>query len=86
MKERYAAITVGSRWALAWKHPHRIEATIVAFEQDVLIAEVDHRCPITCYLQQMRTTLPLHGMVRYTYREFAKMFVPMVEDAIALSG
>lgn len=32
----------------------------------------------------MRGTLPIEGRVRYRYDDFATLFVPMAEDALAL--
>jgi hypothetical protein len=77
-------ISVGSRYSLAWKHPHRLEATVTALEPDHVLAQVDHRCGFACYLQQARGTLPIEGEMRYRYADFALLFVPMAEDAIAL--
>lgn len=78
-------IRLGSRWSLAWKHPHRIEATIVALEESAVLCAVVHRCGPECELLQMRATLPIEGEVRYRYADFARIFVPMAE-AIALPG
>jgi hypothetical protein len=77
-------MNVGQRFTLAWKHPHRVECEIVALESDAVVVESVHRCPPTCYLQQKRTTLPLEGEKRFTYRDFAALFVPLNADAIAL--
>lgn len=77
-------IAVGSRWSLAWKHPHRLEATVTALEQDHVVAEVDHRCGFSCYLMGKRVTLPIEGTMRYRYADFSALFVPMADDAIAL--
>ena len=77
-------MNVGERYTLAWRHPHRVDATIIALEADYIVADVDHRCPITCEMQQMRATLPMHGRFKYAYDDFAKLFVPLNPDAIAL--
>lgn len=79
-------IAVGSRWALAWRHPHRIEATVIALEAEYVVADVVHRCPPTCELLQMRATLPIEGRLRYTYAAFDRLFERMAEGAIALPG
>ena len=76
-------ISIGSRWSLAWKHPHRLEATVTALEPDYIVCEVDHRCGFACYLKASKTT-PIEGEMRYTYADFAKLFVRMNPDAIAL--
>ena len=76
-------MNIGERYSLKWKHPHRIEAVITQFEQDHVVVEVDHRCPFSCYLQAMRTTLPVHGIMRYRYPEFAQLFEKM-SDGIPL--
>lgn len=77
-------IQVGSRWTLAWKMPHRIEATITDLERDYVVVDAVHRCPPTCRLLQMRATLPIEGLMRYTYGDFAALFLPLNADAIAL--
>lgn len=77
-------IAVGLRYSLAWKHPHRIEAVPIELTQDHVLCEVEHRCPPTCPLLQMRQALPIEGRMKYDYAAFATMFVPMAEDAIAL--
>jgi hypothetical protein len=77
-------IAVGTRWSLAWRHPHRLEAVVTALEPDHVLCEVDHRCGFACYLKGMRGALPIEGPMRYKYDDFAKLFVPMAEDAIAL--
>ncbi len=75
---------VGETYELAWRWPHRLTATIVELTQDHIVADAVHRCPITCYLQQMRNTLPLDGTVRYDYRFFSDVFVRVPEGAIPL--
>lgn len=77
-------MNVGQRFSLAWKHPHRIEATITGFEPDYVVVEAEHRCPATCKVQQMRTTLPIYGEMRFRYADFAELFLPLNVDAIAL--
>lgn len=78
-------ISVGSRWTLAWKLPHRIECEVLELGPDGVIVEAKHRCGFDCYLQQMRTTLPIEGRLRYHYDDFAKLFQRM-SDGIALAG
>lgn len=75
---------IGERYALAWKHPHRLEATIVALEPDYVVCEVDHRCGFHCYLKAMKTTLPLDGMQKYRYADFVQLFVRIPDGSIAL--
>lgn len=77
-------IQIGSRWTLKWRHPHRLEAVVTALEPNYVVCEVDHRCPFSCYLQGMRNTLPMEGTMRYSYGDFAELFVPLNADAIAL--
>lgn len=78
-------MNVGEKYTLAWKMPHRIECEIVAFEPDYVVFEAQHRCaPTKCKLQAMRTTLPIHGEMRFRYDDFAKLFVQLNADAIAL--
>jgi hypothetical protein len=77
-------IAVGSRWSLFWKAPHRLEATVTSLEADHVVAQVDHRCGFACALKAMSNTIPIEGELRYTYADFAKLFVPMADDAIAL--
>ena len=77
-------MNVGQCFSLKWKHPHRLEARIMELRENDLVCDVDHRCPPTCELQQMRTNLPLHGILVYRYDDFAQMFQPMAEDALAL--
>lgn len=80
-------IQTGQKYALRWQFPHRIDATVVALEQAEVVCEVTHRCdPMRCYLAQMRRSLPIDGELRYRYPDFAKLFEPMAEDAIALPG
>ena len=79
-------MNVGQKFSLRWKHPHRIEATITELRQNDLVAEVDHRCPPSCFLQASRSTLPIHGTLVYRYEDFANLFQPMAEDALALPG
>lgn len=75
---------MGETFTLAWKHPHRIECVITALEPDVVVVDAVHRCPMTCKILQMRQTLPLEGTMRFAYRDFAKLFLPLNADAIAL--
>ena len=77
-------MNTGERYTLAWKLPHRIECEIVELERDYVVVQALHRCPFTCYLIQMRKTLPIEGRLRYTYYDFAKLFVRLNPDAIAL--
>lgn len=77
-------MNVGDRYSLAWKHPHRIEATIVALGERFVECDVEHRCGIECEIKQRKATLPIEGRMTYLYHEFADMFVPMAQDAIAL--
>jgi hypothetical protein len=77
-------IHVGDKYTLAWKLPHRVECEIIELQCDYVIVEAVHRCPITCYLVQMRQTLPIEGRMRYRYPDFAKLFLPLNADAIAL--
>lgn len=77
-------MNIGDKFTLAWKMPHRIECTITAFEADYIVVQADHRCPMRCELQGMRTTLPIHGEMRFRYSDFAKLFVQLNVDAIAL--
>lgn len=79
-----AAVNVGERFSLAWKHPHRIEATIVELGPDRVLVESVHRCPPTCYVLQMRATLPIEGRMAFRYEDFDKLFQPMNTQAIAL--
>ena len=37
-------IPVGSRWALMWKAPHRIELEVIELTADVVVVESVHRC------------------------------------------
>lgn len=78
-------MNLGERYSLAWKAPHRIEATITAFEPDYVVVNADHRCPPTrCKLQGLRDALPIHGELRFRYADFAQLFLPLNADAIAL--
>ena len=77
-------MNVGQRFALKWKHAHRLEAEILALEPQYVVCEVEHRCPPTCEMLQRRQTLPIEGRVSYLYREFSEMYEPMAEGAIAL--
>ncbi len=79
-------MNVGERYSLAWKHPHRIECEIVALERDHVVVDAVHRCPPTCGILQMRATLPIEGRMRYGYPDFAKLFIRLNPDAIALSA
>jgi hypothetical protein len=77
-------MNVGERYSLAWKHPHRLEATIIALEADHVVCKVDHRCSFACYLAGMKNTLPIEGRLPFTYHDFDKLFLPLNADAIAL--
>lgn len=77
-------MNVGERYTLFWKAPHRIECEIISLEHDGVKVEAVHRCPITCYLVQMRQTLPLEGPLTFSYADFTKLFLPLNRDAIAL--
>lgn len=77
-------VNIGEKFTLAWKHPHRIECEIVALENGYVCVEAVHRCPVTCKIIQMRETLPIEGVMRFTYGDFAELFVPLNADAIAL--
>lgn len=80
-------IQVGQTFSLGFQLAHRIEATVIELRDQDVVAECVHRCvPTSCYLQAERTTLPLHGTIKYPYDFFAKYFVPMADDAIALAG
>lgn len=75
---------IGRRFSLRWKYRHRIEATVAALEADYLVCDVTHRCGFGCELSSMKS-LGLNGEVRYRYDDFAMLFQPMAEDAIALT-
>jgi hypothetical protein len=78
-------VNVGERYSLTYKQYHRVEAEIVELTPDYVIVDAVHRCPPTCYLLQMRKTLPIEGRRQnYTYRDFAKLFTRLNPDAIAL--
>lgn len=78
-------IAVGQTWSMRWSMPHRLEVTIIELQQDVIVCETVHRCkPMDCMLQTMRKTLPIHGRMKYEYRDFARWFLPINRDAIAL--
>ena len=79
-----AAVNVGERFSLAWKHPHRIECEVVELGPDRVIVEATHRCGFDCYLQQMRATLPIEGRMAFSYQDFDKLFVRINTSAIAL--
>ena len=76
-------MNIGERYALAWKHPHRLEATVVELQADRIVADVVHRCLPTCEVLQMRQTLPIEGRLSYSYGDFAKLFQRM-SDGIPL--
>ena len=77
-------MNVGDRYSLAWKHPHRIEATIIRVDDATVVANVDHRCEDgVCYLSVLMAALPIHGLISYKRREFEALFQPMC-DAPAL--
>lgn len=78
-------MNIGERYALAWKLPHRIEATVVALEPDHVVVESVHRCPVTCRILQMRQTLPIEGELRFKYADFGLLFVRIPDGAIALT-
>ena len=76
---------IGEKYAMRWKYPHRLEVTVLELRDEYLIAETVHRCPVvSCYLQTMRNTLPIHGRQRYEYPAFAKLFQPIPEGSIPL--
>ena len=77
-------MNVGERYALAWKAPHRIECEIVELGADTVTVEAVHRCPVTCYLLQMRATLPIEGRLRFRYADFASLFLKLNTDAVPL--
>lgn len=80
-------MNIGQRFSLAWKAPHRIEATITSFEPDYVVVHADHRClPHRCKLQGLRESLAIHGEMRFRYADFAQLFLPLNDDAIALAG
>lgn len=76
-------MNIGERFTLAWKHPHRIECEITALEQDRVVVNAVHRCPVTCELLQMRATLPIEGRMAFRYQDFDKLFQRM-SDGIPL--
>lgn len=75
---------IGEKYTLIWKAPHRLECEIVALENGYVLVDAVHRCPPTCKLLQMRATLPIEGLMRYTYGDFAQLFLPLNANAIAL--
>ena len=77
-------MNVGERYSLAWKFPHRIEVIITDLGADRILVEAVHRCPPTCKLLQMRTTLPIEGEMKYRYGDFHALFLPLNDAAIAL--
>jgi hypothetical protein len=77
---------VGEKYTLAWKMPHRLECEIIELARDGVIVEAMHRCPISCYLMQMRRTLPIEGRMTYRYKDFAQLFVRIPEGSIPLAG
>lgn len=77
-------MNVGEKYSLSWKMPHRLECEIVELAPDGVIVDAVHRCGFDCYLVQMRATLPIEGRMRYSYGDFAKLFLPLNPDAIAL--
>ena len=77
------SVNIGERYSLFWKAPHRVEVEIIALEQDRVLVEAVHRCPVTCYLLQMRQTLPIEGLLQFRYQDFDKLFVRM-SDGIPL--
>ena len=81
-------ICVGSRWALDWpRYPHLLDATVVALEQEHVVADVAHRCPPTsCYLQAYRKALPLHGRHRYDYRDFGYLAEVVAQERLGQRG
>jgi hypothetical protein len=76
-------MNVGDRYALAWRFPHLLDATVIELQKDGVLCDVVHRCPIECYLQQMRQTLPIDGRRLLRYPELAD-WLPLNADAIAL--
>lgn len=77
-------IPVGSRWALMWKAPHRIELEVIELTADAVVVESVHRCGFDCYLQQMKTTLPIEGRLTFRYHDFPKLFVRIPDGSIPL--
>jgi hypothetical protein len=77
-------MNIGERYSLHWKHPHRIEAVITALDPAHVVAEATHRCDPPCDLLAMKQQLPLEGVIRYKYADFAQIFQPMAQDALAL--
>lgn len=72
---------IGRKFSLKWRYRHRVEATVLALEADYILCDSLHRCGFACDIGKM-----LGGETRYRYDDFATMFLPMAEDAIALSG
>ena len=77
-------MNIGDRFSLRLALPHRVEATIVSADEHTVVAECVHRCDPPCYLLSMRETLPIEGRIRYRYDDFARLFMPMAENALAL--
>jgi hypothetical protein len=77
-------VNIGERYTLAWKNPHRVECEVLELTPDSVIVEAVHRCSVTCYLVQMRQTLPIEGRLSFRYQDFAKLFVRVNPGAIAL--
>ena len=77
-------MNIGERFTLAWKHPHRIEAEIIALEQDRVLVDAEHRCPPTCMILQMRQTIPIEGLMSFRYQDFSALFVRIPDGSIPL--
>ena len=79
-------IGVNSHWAMRWKFPHLLDATILELHPKHVVVQIEHRCTLGCEIQQLRSTLPLHGRVRYDYADFVQLFEPRNDEAIPLPG
>lgn len=71
---------IGRKFSLRWKYRHRVEATVLALETDYILTDAIHRCGFGCELGKM-----IGGETRYRYDDFAMLFQPMAENAIALA-
>lgn len=77
-------MSVGERYSLAWKFPHRVECEVVELGPDRVTVESVHRCPPTCYVLQMRATLPIEGLMSFRYQDFSTLFVRIPDGSIPL--
>lgn len=79
---------VGDTYALAWRHPHLLNATIVSLTPHGVVCDVEHRCSLGCYLREIERTLPIAGrrMLRYDELAAQSMWTLMNPDAVALPG